>query len=132
MDEMKDKSTSRRAFLRNAAATAAAVAAGPAAAAGKGGAKSVAFALGSPRAIGANDRINVAHVGLGTQGHGAHVRLMKQNAGGNNIQQVAVCDLYGRRLRQSGTLLGLSESAWYGDYRKMLENKDIDAVVIAT
>jgi predicted dehydrogenase len=95
-------------------------------------AKSSVYSIGSPRAIGANDRINVAHVGLGVQGYDAHTRLIKEKGSENNTSQVAVCDLYGRRLRRAGTLLGLSESAWYWDYRKMLENKEIDAVVIAT
>jgi predicted dehydrogenase len=126
MSDNASNPKSRREFLRNAAATAAAVAAGPAVA------KSTVYTIGSPKAVGANERIQVAHVGLGTQGYGAHVRLMKQNAKANNIEQVAVCDLYGRRLRQSGTFLGLPESAWFWDHRKMLENKDIDAVVIAT
>ena len=31
------------------------------------------------RVIGANNRINVAHVGLGSQGYGAHVRLIKDH-----------------------------------------------------
>src|SRR5262249_19003650 len=95
-------------------------------------AKSATFSLAPGRTIGANDRINIGHVGLGSQGYGAHVRLMKQKAEENNTQQVAVCDLYRRRLRKAGTEIGISESAWYDDYRKLLDNKDVDAVVVAT
>jgi len=126
------QTTSRREFLRNAAVAGAAVAAATPASAAPAVAKSTVFSLAPGRVIGANDRINIAHVGVGVQGYGAHVRLLKQKASENNTQQVAVCDLYGRRLRQAGTEIGLSESSWYKDYRKMLENKDIDAVVIAT
>ena len=125
MSTPDNETTSRRDFLRSTAVATAAVASVPAA-------QSKVYAIGSPRAIGANDRINIAHVGVGVQGYGAHVRLLKEKAAENNTQQVAVCDLYRRRLRRSGTEMGLSEGAWYVDYRKMLENPDIDAVVIAT
>ena len=121
-----NNSTTSRQFLRKAAVAGAAVAATP------GVAKSAVFAVAPGRVIGANDRINLAVVGIGSQGFGAHVRLLKEKATENNTQQIAVCDLYGRRLRQGGTELGLSESAWFKDYRKMLENKDLDAVVVAT
>jgi predicted dehydrogenase len=69
---------------------------------------------------------------VGVQGYGAHVRLLKENASANNTEQVAVCDLYGRRQRRAGAELGLSESNWYWDHRKLLDRKDVDAIVIAT
>ena len=122
----ENNTTTRRGFLKSAAVAGAAVAATPAVA------KSAVFAVAPGRVIGANDRINIAVVGVGSQGYGAHVRLLKEKASENNTQQVAVCDLYTRRLRAAGTELGLSESAWYKDHRKMLEQKDIDAVVVAT
>ena len=85
------------------------------------------------RIQGANDRIHIAHVGVGVQGYGAHVRLLKEKAQANNTEQVAVCDLYGRNLTQALQHLGLtSASARYTEYRKMMERKDIDAVVVAT
>src|SRR4051794_17274722 len=120
-----NEGSTRRKFLRNAAVTAAAVVATPAVA------RSAVFSIQPSRSIGANDRINIAHVGVGVQGS-THVRLLKEKAAENNTKQVAVCDLYRRRLRQWGTEMGVTESAWYDDHRKMLENKDIDAVVIAT
>lgn len=126
MSDKPDQNSSRREFLRNAAAAAAAATATPALA------KSRVFTIGSPRAIGANERIQIGHVGLGSQGYGAHVRLLKERASRNNTEQIAVCDLYRRRLRKAGTELSLSESAWYDDYRRMLENDDLDAVVVAT
>jgi len=121
----ENEGTTRREFLRNAAVTAAAVVATPSVA------RSAVFSIAPSRVIGANDRINIAHVGVGEQGS-THVRLLKEKAAENNTKQVAVCDLYRRRLRRWGTEMGLSESAWYDDHRKMLEDKDIDAVVIAT
>src|SRR5436190_13881538 len=44
------------------------------------------------RVIGANDRIVVAHIGVGGQGM-AHVRSIKENAADNNVVQAAVCDV---------------------------------------
>jgi predicted dehydrogenase len=126
MSTSNGEKASRRHFLKTGAAAAAAVAATP------GIARSSVYSLAPATVIGANDQIRVGHVGLGVQGYGAHVRLLKEKATENNTKQVAVCDLYGRRRRQSGTELGLSESDWYLDYRKMLERKDLDAVVIAT
>ncbi len=121
----ESRKSSRRDFLRTSASVAA-VAATPAVA------KSAVFSIAPGRVIGANDRISLAHIGVGSQGYGAHVRLLKEKASANNTQQVAVCDLYGRRLRKSGTEMGLSESNWYKDYKKILDRNDVDAVVIAT
>jgi predicted dehydrogenase len=122
-----NQGTTRREFLRNAAATAAVTAAAT------GVAKSNVYSLAPGRVLGANERINIAHVGLGVQGWGAHTRLFKENADQYNTKQVAVCDLYTRRNRRAAdTIGGLSESSWYKDHRKMLERKDIDAVIVAT
>ncbi|MGV3724561.1 MAG: Gfo/Idh/MocA family protein [Actinomycetota bacterium] len=125
MDKPEQKISSRREFLRNSAGAAAVVATTVTA-------KSPVYAIAPARVIGANERIQIGHIGLGVQGYGAHARLLKEKSAENNTEQIAVCDLYGRRLRKAGTFLGLSESAWYTDYRKMLDNKDLDAVVVAT
>jgi predicted dehydrogenase len=82
------------------------------------------------RVIGANDRIAVAYVGVGSQGT-AHVRYQKEVVE-NNIVQVAVCDVYQKRLRAAQAIIGAKDSDAYTDHRKLLERKDIDAVVIAT
>jgi len=119
--------SSRREFIRNAAATAAA------SVAATGVAKSSVYALAPASVIGANDRIRIGHIGLGVQGHGAHVALFKDNAAAYNTEQVAVCDLYRRRLRRSAERIEkLPEASQYLDYRKLLDRKDIDAVVVAT
>src|ERR1051325_3241326 len=123
---MSKEKTSRREFLRNAAATAAV------SAAATGVAKSSVYSLAPSRVIGANDKIHLGHIRLGSQGYGAHVRLLKENQDANNTQSIAISDLYKRRMRVSGTELSLPESQWYLDYRKVLDHKDIDAVVIAT
>jgi predicted dehydrogenase len=83
------------------------------------------------RVIGANDRIVVGYIGVGSQGM-AHVHSQKENAQENNIAQAAVCDVYQKRLRAAQSFLGLSEADAFTDHRKLLERKDIDAIVCAT
>jgi predicted dehydrogenase len=82
------------------------------------------------RVIGANDRINVAYIGTGKQGM-EHVKFQKKFAQDNNIAQVATCDLYEKHLRQAQEHIGLKDADTYRDYRKLLERKDIDAIVAA-
>ena len=96
------------------------------------------------RVLGANDRINIAHVGLGVQGYGAHLRLLNEHAKENNTESIALCDLYGRNLKDAqkkldsyktdGTISNsVPDSKLYSDFRKMLEKeKDINAVWVAT
>jgi len=89
------------------------------------------------RVIGANDRIVVGYIGIGgkpsnSPGMGmAHVESQKRAAAENNIAQAAVCDLYSTRVDLAKQSIG-GDCAGFSDYRKLLERKDIDAVVIAT
>src|SRR5258705_7837265 len=83
------------------------------------------------KVIGANDRITVAYVGTGNQGM-THVRSQKTHASENNIAQVAVCDLYKKRLETAKATIGCKDTDAYSDHRKLLERKDIDAIVVAT
>jgi len=85
----------------------------------------------SGKVIGANDRINVAHVGVGAQGM-VHVKSQKGHAAENNIAQVAVCDLYQKRLEEAKSFLELKAADACADHRRILDRKDIDAIVIAT
>ena len=78
------------------------------------------------RAFGANDRILTGHIGLGGQGMGNFKRFGEQ--------AVAVCDVDKNRLASAAKVLearGL-KPLMFEDYRQMLENKDINAVVIST
>jgi len=88
------------------------------------------------RVLGANDRINLGFIGVGGQGMNAHVRISSANAQTNNIAQIAICDVWsGRRdaakafIEKQGTGANVST---HDDYRRLLENKDVDAVVVAT
>ena len=85
----------------------------------------------SANVTGANNRLTIGYIGVGGQGLNAHVRIMQANATANNIAQVAVCDVWQKRVDNAKGVIG-GNVAGYTDYRKLLEQKDIDAVVIAT
>ncbi|MEI8041205.1 MAG: Gfo/Idh/MocA family oxidoreductase [Verrucomicrobiota bacterium] len=125
--QVPSTSETRRAFLKKAAAAAAAVGA-------TSFLKTPVYgqtqAPSGGKVIGANDRINVAYIGTGKQGM-LHVTLQKKFASDNNIAQVAVCDLYQRHLDASREATGVAETETFRDHRKLLERKDIDAVVVA-
>ena len=104
--------TSRREFLRcSAAATAA--------------------AFVPARAFGANDRITIGCIGVGSRGTGN----MRNFLGLDTCRVVAVCDPYEDRRRKAKRLVdekyGDSGCAMTGDYREIIARKDIDAVMIA-
>ena len=81
----------------------------------------------APRAFGANERVNVALIGCGTRG--MHVaRLMREVP---NVAFPAVCDVYERNAAAARKWAGANCEA-YGDFRKVLDRKDIDAVLVAT
>lgn len=76
------------------------------------------------RAEGANEKLNIANIGVGGRG-GAHLGA----AGGQNL--VAICDIDEGRL--GGVAKRFPKAKPYTDYRKMLEEmKEIDAVMVAT
>ncbi|GAB4460368.1 MAG: Gfo/Idh/MocA family oxidoreductase [Armatimonadaceae bacterium] len=88
------------------------------------------------RVIGANDRIVVAFVGVGGMG-GAHVGHFTKEAAERNIEIGGICDVFKPRMNwHSGKVkeAGVAAASFVADtdYRKILENKDIDAVIIAT
>jgi predicted dehydrogenase len=85
----------------------------------------------SANVTGANNRIAVAVVGLGVGIGQNHLNGIHENAAANNIAIAAVCDVYKQR-RELGLKKNLKDSDLYVDHRKLLERKDIDAVVIAT
>src|SRR6266436_2675476 len=86
----------------------------------------------SGRAIGANDRIAVAVVGVGFGIGQNHLQGIHQNASANNVVVAAACDLFNKRRDWAKTTASLKDSDIYVDHRKLLERNDIDAVLIAT
>ena len=86
-------------------------------------------AVQSNRVLGANDRINVAAIGVG--GRGTYVARTFKNYGEkhNACQIVAVCDVYEKRKHQNAEFHKVDG---YLDYREVLARQDVDAVIVAT
>lgn len=76
----------------------------------------------------ANEKLNIALIGLGARGGSAHVKSFPRI--GENL--VALCDVNQEKLDKQAP--GFPSSRFYRDYRKMLDEMDrqIDAVIIAT
>src|ERR1043166_9150152 len=93
------------------------------------------------RVIGANDRIVTGHIGVGYGIDQAHFMSIQKFAGENNVAIGAGCELYSKRrdwMKGAAEQYGrkvenpLKDSDLYSDYRKLLERKDLDGVLIAT
>jgi len=84
------------------------------------------------RVIGANDRIAVAVVGVGYGIGKNHLEGIHKNAGANNVVMAAACDVFNKRRDWAKEKAGLKDADVVLDHRKLIERKDIDAVVVAT
>ncbi|MBV6642989.1 MAG: Gfo/Idh/MocA family oxidoreductase [Cyclobacteriaceae bacterium] len=73
-----------------------------------------------------NDTINVGVIGTGARGTGL-IRLMREI---RELNVIACCDILSFRLDEALRLAPKAQR--YTDYRQLLENNDIDAVIIAT
>jgi predicted dehydrogenase len=89
------------------------------------GAKALAEAT-APKP-GANDTITMALIGCGGQGRYVMGRFQKLPG----VRIAAVCDVHRGRLAE-GLKQTEGKAKMYGDYRKLLEDKSIDAVIVAT
>jgi predicted dehydrogenase len=90
-------------------------------------------ALSSSRILGANDRVVIASVGIHSQGNS----LKRGFAQLKNVEIKTLCDvdenLYASRANDKAVLdkVPTFKPGYQQDIRKLLEDKDIDAVVIA-
>jgi len=84
----------------------------------------------SVNVTGANNRIVLGVIGTGKQG-AKHLQICKELATGQNIKVGAVCDLYQKHLEGAKKFTGLADSDAHRDHRRVIERKDIDAVIIA-
>ena len=80
----------------------------------------------SRRVLGANDRIRIGLIGAGGRGTQIFQAALKCP----NVEGVAAADVYTRRLDELKEHLPAITT--YRDFRKLLEDKSIDAVLIAT
>jgi predicted dehydrogenase len=83
------------------------------------------------RILGANDRIQFGFIGVGGMGS-SHVSIIKGFSEKENVAVAGICDVYEKRRRTAREKAGISENQVYSDYRRLLDRKDIDVVVIAT
>ena len=125
---MSDK-MERRDFLKTSIAAAGAI----------GAAAGADEVLGAPAidsvrspVLGANDQVRVGLIGCGGQGNwdsGDFARLP-------DVKIVALCDVYEGSIQKTmlnpGLKLDPAKTPTYKDFRKLLEDKNIDAVIIAT
>jgi predicted dehydrogenase len=107
-----------------------------------------ALAQEKQRAVGANDRVVMAAIGVGsdrlrnanlrpTRGERG-VAIMRDAMGQNGVQMIAVCDVDRVNAEQAANMVrnaqrgGSRECQIFEDYKRLLENRDIDAVTIGT
>ncbi len=100
---------SRREFIRQAAIGAAALAAYP-----------------PSRVLGANDRVRVGMIGVGGRGQ----ELLKQVLGVPDAQLVAIADVYTRSRDEAKQMAPGIQTL--DDHRRLLDMKEIDAVIVAS
>jgi predicted dehydrogenase len=101
--------TSRRSFLKQAALGTAAVLVYP-----------------TSKVLGANDRIRVGMIGVGDRGSD----LLSQVRKVSGVELVAMADIYSRRRDQvKDKVPGIQT---FTDYRRLLDMKDIDGVIVAS
>jgi predicted dehydrogenase len=86
--------------------------------------------LAQPGRPGANDRLVMAHIGVGWMGM-THLANMMRFQKEGKVRVAAVCDVDDNRLEAAVENSGAGVTP-YRDYRYIVERKDIDAVVIAT
>jgi predicted dehydrogenase len=82
--------------------------------------------VSSRRVLGANDRIRIGLIGAGSRGK----EIFRAALRCPNIEAVGVADVYTRRLDEVKAVV--PEIKTYTDFRRLLEDKTIDAVLIAT
>ena len=108
----KEKTTSRRDFLRKSTTVAAGV--------------GLATAVPSVNVLGANEKIVLGVIGTGGRGQWFLREARKQGA-----TIAAVCDVYTERLNKARAMAG-GEPYTTDEHKKLLERKDLDGVNIST
>lgn len=78
---------------------------------------------------GPNDTLNLGLIGCGARGRGVIIPNFTKIPG---VRFTAVCDVNSKYLADCRRLAGGERVAAYVDYRKLVEDRNVDAVVIAT
>ena len=109
--------TTRRRFLGTTAAATTALAVGQ------------LYAAGAQAGPGPNETVNLALIGCGARGAGQVMPSFMKLPG---VRMVAVCDVNSTHLAHARERAGGQQVAAYDDYRRLLDDKSIDAVIVAT
>ncbi|MBI4873640.1 MAG: Gfo/Idh/MocA family oxidoreductase [Acidobacteria bacterium] len=90
-----------------------------------------AAAITPPRAAQRSDpnRLRAGVIGCGIRGVGAHIATLLKMKEADNVEVSAVCDVFDKRAQHAA---GLTGGKPYQDYRRLLEDKNVDIVFIAT
>jgi hypothetical protein len=80
------------------------------------------------RVLGANDRIGLGFIGFGLIGK-QHVADFKKFT---DVNLVALSETYRPRLQQDLEYKGNPNARGYSDFRRMYDDKNVDAVIVAT
>ena len=86
-----------------------------------------AASLSATRILGANDRVRVGIIGCGGMGTGLWRTFNSQP----DVDPVAVCDVYDP-FRERAARIPREKPEQFKDWRRLLDRKDIDAVIVAT
>ena len=113
-----DKRLNRRAFFETSAATAA----------GTTWAAAQLYAAGADAGPGPNQTVNLGLIGCGNRGG----QLLGDVQSLDGVRITAVCDVDSGRMAAARQRAGGDKVATFRDYRKMLDDKQIDAVIVAT
>ena len=86
--------------------------------------------LKGAKILGANDTINIGAIGINGMGWSDTKSLLKIP----NVQLTAICDVDQNVLnkREAEIMAGGLKVKTFSDYRKLLDQKDIDAVIIGS
>jgi predicted dehydrogenase len=89
-------------------------------------ASSLAGTLAASNVLGASERIRIGIIGPGERGK----QILLEAVSSENIECVGAADVYGKRLEEAKAIAPGAKT--YLDYRALLDDKSIDAVLVAT
>jgi predicted dehydrogenase len=122
----KDTQNSRRKFLQQIGAFGLATAASPLASLATKE-KAEERILRYSKKISSNDKIRLAVIGFGIQGHGDLATALKVPG----VELAGVCDLYTGRLQNAKEMYG-DQIFITKNYHEVLDRNDVDAIILAT